>query len=212
MSSRLAFILLAALLLLLLADLAASQSPTASPSPAPSKKKKTPVSVPTASPAPTVPESSAPAPSGTDAGTDCMTLLFGAADCLSYVQEGSNLTVPDKACCPELATLVNTNPICLCQLLNKGDNSLGIAIDMKRALALPSACKVQTPDPSLCALINGSPAGAPGLPPTDGVPPTGAALPPSSVNNDNGASAIGTSATSFVVALVAVAAFTWNMF
>uniref|UniRef100_A0A7N0VJ26 Bifunctional inhibitor/plant lipid transfer protein/seed storage helical domain-containing protein n=1 Tax=Kalanchoe fedtschenkoi TaxID=63787 RepID=A0A7N0VJ26_KALFE len=204
MTSRLAFILLAALLLL--ADLAASQSPTASPSPAPSRRKKTPVSVPVESPAPT-----APAP---DAGTDCMTLLFGAADCLSYVEEGSNLTVPEKACCPELATLVNTNPICLCQLLNKG-NSLGIAIDVKKALALPSACKVQTPDPSLCALINGGPpAGAPGLSPTDGQSPTGAGLPPSSVNNDNGASALFTSATTFAVALLAVSvsAFTWNMF
>lgn len=153
--SRLSLLLLTALIILLAhISTAASYSPTASPVPTPApspKKKKTTPAAPVASPAsPPVPDYLAPGPSTTDAGTDCMTLLFGAADCLSYVEEGSNLTAPDKACCPELATLVNTNPICLCQLLKKG-NSFGIAIDMSRALTLPSACKVETPDPGLCA-------------------------------------------------------------
>ncbi|CAM8964235.1 unnamed protein product [Rhodiola kirilowii] len=232
-SSRLTFVLLSAILLL--ADLVVSQSPTFSPLPSPTPpKKKTPVMVPAASPtpsnkktpveapAPNVPDYMAPGPSTTE--TDCMTLLAGAFDCLSYVQEGSNLTEPDKACCPELATLVNTNPICLCQLLTKKGNSLGIPIDMTRALALPGACKVEVPDPRLCAVINGSPTDAPGSSPTDGLsptgavlpPPTGAVLPPTSVNNDNGGAVaiVGSSASSFLVALVAVAAaaYTWNMF
>ncbi|KAL9667008.1 hypothetical protein QQ045_001353 [Rhodiola kirilowii] len=109
------------------------------PSPTP-PKKKTPVFVSAVAPAPNVPDYIAPGPLTT--GMDCMTLLFGAADCLTYVEE-SNLTTPEKACCPELETLVNTNPICFCQLLTKKGNSLGIAIDMTRALALPCACKVE---------------------------------------------------------------------
>ncbi|KAB2606355.1 non-specific lipid transfer protein GPI-anchored 2-like [Pyrus ussuriensis x Pyrus communis] len=90
---------------------------------------------------------SAPAP----ATTDCYTTLLGLSDCLTYVEEGSNLTKPDKPCCPELAGLVKDNPICLCYLLSNTSNSLGIQIDMNRALKLPTVCKVDTPPASTCA-------------------------------------------------------------
>ena len=90
-----------------------------------------------------------PAPA---ASTDCMSELLTMSDCLTYVEEGSNLTKPDKACCPELAKLVNNNPICLCYLLQKNSTSnYGIEIDMNRALHLPSVCKVETPAASNCA-------------------------------------------------------------
>ncbi|XP_050369712.1 non-specific lipid transfer protein GPI-anchored 2-like isoform X2 [Argentina anserina] len=94
----------------------------------------------------------APAPAP-EASTDCISELMTMADCLTYVEEGSNLTKPDKACCPELASLVNRNPVCLCYLLQKNStSSYGIEIDLNRALDLPSVCKVETPPTSDCAL------------------------------------------------------------
>ncbi|CAB4313596.1 unnamed protein product [Prunus armeniaca] len=104
----------------------------------------------------------APAPAPGPASPDCQTAILGMADCLTYVTPGSNLTKPDKPCCPELAELVKDNPICLCTLLanSNSSNSVGIEIDVNRALKLPTVCKVQTPPPSTCALL-GIPVGAP---------------------------------------------------
>lgn len=92
---------------------------------------------------------SAPGP----ASSDCQTALLGLADCLSYVTPGSKMTKPEKPCCPELAGLVKDNPICLCSLLanSNSSNSLGIPVDVNRALKLPSVCKVQTPPASYCS-------------------------------------------------------------
>lgn len=88
-----------------------------------------------------------PAPSP---GPDCFTILLNLSDCLTYVQPGSNLTKPDKPCCPELANLVQSSPLCLCKLL--GDpKSTGLNIDINRALKLPSVCAVSTPPVSLCS-------------------------------------------------------------
>lgn len=103
-----------------------------------------PVGVPVQSPL-AVP-SSAPGPVGE---TDCTTALFGLSDCLGYVQEGSNATKPDPACCPELSGLLKNQPKCLCLLL--GDtSSFGIKIDINRAIKLPTECGLQVPDISAC--------------------------------------------------------------
>ncbi|KAK8545038.1 hypothetical protein V6N13_066351 [Hibiscus sabdariffa] len=93
---------------------------------------------------------------------DCMTNLLNLSDCLTYVEAGSNLTKPDKPCCPELAGLVESSPQCLCYLLDKNKTaSYGLSIDMDRALKLPNVCGVSTPPVSLCSVINGGPTGAP---------------------------------------------------
>ncbi|GMP91926.1 hypothetical protein CsSME_00042387 [Camellia sinensis var. sinensis] len=89
----------------------------------------------------------APGPGG---AMDCMTNLLNMSDCLTYVQAGSNLTKPGKACCPELAGLVESNPICLCQLLGN-TSAIGIQIELKKALNLPTVCAVETPPISTCA-------------------------------------------------------------
>ncbi|CAN0858147.1 Non-specific lipid transfer protein GPI-anchored 2 [Linum grandiflorum] len=101
--------------------------------------------------------SSAPSPGG----VDCFTQLLNLSDCLTYVESGSKLTKPDKPCCPELAGLVESNPICLCQLLTVNASSYGFDIDKNRAFGLPSVCSVSTPPVNLCSVINGSPVGAP---------------------------------------------------
>nr|GMD14571.1 non-specific lipid transfer protein GPI-anchored 2-like [Ipomoea batatas]GMD16224.1 non-specific lipid transfer protein GPI-anchored 2-like [Ipomoea batatas] len=73
---------------------------------------------------------------------------------------GSNLTKPDKGCCPELAGLVESHPECLCQLLANPEKIIGVPIELNKALKLPSVCKIDTPSVTLCSAI-GIPVGAP---------------------------------------------------
>ncbi|KAE8711403.1 Non-specific lipid transfer protein GPI-anchored 2 [Hibiscus syriacus] len=102
-------------------------------------------------------------PSAEAPTADCFNALLNLSDCLTFVGAGSNLTKPDKACCPELAGLVESTPRCLCKLLdNKTTAGMGINIDMKKALDLPTVCRVSTPPVSLCSVINGAPAISPG--------------------------------------------------
>ncbi|ONK58356.1 uncharacterized protein A4U43_C09F11410 [Asparagus officinalis] len=59
-------------------------------------------------------------------GMDCMNALLNLSSCLTYVEAGSNLTVPETG---------------------------GVKIDTSKALMLPKACKVQTPPVSLCSAV-----------------------------------------------------------
>ncbi|PKI40299.1 non-specific lipid transfer protein GPI-anchored 2 [Punica granatum] len=125
------------------------------------------------------PESSfGPAP---PPGPDCFTILLNLSDCLTYVQPGSNLTVPDKPCCPELKNLVDSSPVCLCKLLGEPE-STGFNISVSRALKLPSVCAVATPPVSLCSVF-GIPVAAPmaseGPSAPGGEPPSSIASAPS---------------------------------
>lgn len=106
---------------------------------------------------------------------DCMTVLVNMSSCLTYVEQGSNYTKPDKECCPALAGLLDSNPICLCQLLGDPDK-IGIQIDVNRALKLPNICKLDAPPVSTCAAI-GIPVAA---------PTTNAEVPASSPGTANG--------------------------
>lgn len=104
---------------------------------------QSPMLAPETAPGPSMP--GAPGPS-----MDCFSVLLNMSDCLSFVEIGSNLTKPDPPCCPELAGLVESNPVCLCQLLGDPDKS-GISVDIPKALKLPSVCGVSTPPVSVCA-------------------------------------------------------------
>ncbi|XXG50807.1 hypothetical protein AAC387_Pa02g4731 [Persea americana] len=145
----------------------------AAPAPAP-LQQKTPVPVQQSAPTPAPLQEAAPAPMlsgappegspGTDApapSSDCLNALANMSACLTYVMAGSNQTVPDEGCCPALAGLVESNPICLCELFGES-NSFGIDLDMAKAVNLPSVCKISTPPLSTCALL-GIPVGAPGI-------------------------------------------------
>ncbi|CAI9781349.1 unnamed protein product [Fraxinus pennsylvanica] len=111
----------------------------------------------TPAPAPATEPPVAPGPLAPSPGVDCFSYLLNLSDCLTFVEPGSNLTKPDKACCPELSNLLNSQPICLCQML-RDPNQFGLTVDMKKALQLPSACN--TPPVSLCSVL-GVPVGAP---------------------------------------------------
>ncbi|OWM74297.1 non-specific lipid-transfer protein-like protein At2g13820 isoform X1 [Punica granatum] len=95
------------------------------------------------------------------AQSNCMSVLIGLSPCLNFVT-GSSST-PSSSCCSQLASVVQSQPQCLCMVLNNGGASLGVTINQTQALALPGACNVQTPPVSRCNAGAGGPAMAPNL-------------------------------------------------
>ncbi|XP_016456130.1 non-specific lipid transfer protein GPI-anchored 15-like isoform X1 [Nicotiana tabacum] len=101
------------------------------------------------------------------AQSDCTSTLITMASCLNFVT-GSAET-PSAACCSALSGVLQSKPRCLCLIVNGGGSSLGVQINQTQALALPAACKLETPPVSKCNAGNGpvmSPEGAP----TEGTP------------------------------------------
>ncbi|CAN1270992.1 Non-specific lipid transfer protein GPI-anchored 5 [Linum perenne] len=128
----------------------------------------------------------------------CTSALISLTPCLSYVS--GNASTPSSSCCSQLASVVSSQPQCLCQLVGGGGgSSLGITINQTRALELPDACSVTTPSVSRCNGGN-SPSDSPGAggaaggnPPADssdnnqGTP--AGTPPPGTPSNDDGGSA-----------------------
>ncbi|XP_074556514.1 non-specific lipid transfer protein GPI-anchored 31-like [Curcuma longa] len=104
-------------------------------------------------PLPSLPPPSLPPLPSLPPGPDCMSAFLNLSGCLSYVMKGSNDTAPMAECCQEVSGTYDSNPICLCELLAGGANSMGISIDDGRALKLPSLCHLDGLSPSLCAVI-----------------------------------------------------------
>ncbi|KAL3505945.1 hypothetical protein ACH5RR_031327 [Cinchona calisaya] len=99
--------------------------------------------------------------------TDCTNVLISMSPCLNYIQ--GNSSTPSSGCCTQLASVVRSQPQCLCQVLNGGASSLGLNINQTQALELPKACNVQTPPTSKCNAASPaespeSPANSPGTP------------------------------------------------
>ncbi|GJT54640.1 non-specific lipid-transfer protein-like protein [Tanacetum coccineum] len=92
--------------------------------------------------------------------SSCTSSLMGLSPCLNFVT--GNTTTPSPTCCSQLANVVQTQPRCLCSLLNGNVPNIGVSINQTLALTLPGACQVQTPSISLCN-ANG-PASAPTSP------------------------------------------------
>ncbi|KAM0951879.1 putative plant non-specific lipid-transfer protein/Par allergen [Dioscorea sansibarensis] len=107
--------------------------------------------------------------------TSCTTAVISLAPCLSYIT--GNSTTPSPSCCSQLASVVQSQAQCLCTVLNGGASQFGISINQTQALALPGACKVQTPPVSRCNAAGGggtqaappaeTPAGTPTVPSND---------------------------------------------
>ncbi|KAF5727056.1 Bifunctional inhibitor/lipid-transfer protein/seed storage 2S albumin superfamily protein [Tripterygium wilfordii] len=104
---------------------------------------------------------------GAMAQSGCTTALIGLAPCLNYVT--GNSSTPSSSCCSQLTNVVQSQPQCLCTLVNGGGSSIGVSINQTLALSLPSACNVQTPPVSQCNGVNGpAPASSPVVsPPSD---------------------------------------------
>ena len=85
---------------------------------------------------------------GAAAQSSCTNVLVSLSPCLNYIT--GNSSTPSSGCCSQLASVVRSQPQCLCQVLSGGGSSLGININQTQALALPTACNVQTPPVSQC--------------------------------------------------------------
>ncbi|KAE8708147.1 protease inhibitor/seed storage/lipid transfer family protein [Hibiscus syriacus] len=92
--------------------------------------------------------------------SSCTNVLISMSPCLSYIQ--GNSSTPSSSCCSQLASVVSSQPRCLCEVLNGGGSSLGIDVNQTQAMALPTACNVKTPPASQCNAS--SPSGSPNSP------------------------------------------------
>ncbi|KAL9666592.1 hypothetical protein QQ045_000927 [Rhodiola kirilowii] len=106
----------------------------------------------------------------TSSQSSCTSVLISMSPCLNYIT--GNSSSPSPSCCQQLANVVSSQPRCLCQVLNGGGPSLGVAINQTRAMALPTACNVQTPPVSRCN-AGGSPTTPPTTKTTDAESPSG---------------------------------------
>ncbi|XP_020681540.1 non-specific lipid-transfer protein-like protein At2g13820 [Dendrobium catenatum] len=79
---------------------------------------------------------------------DCVAAIVSLQPCTDYITGSSSAPTPQ--CCLKLATVVSTEPACLCIIVNGGGSQFGIQVNQTRALALPGECKVQTPPASRC--------------------------------------------------------------
>ncbi|PPD73281.1 hypothetical protein GOBAR_DD29788 [Gossypium barbadense] len=98
---------------------------------------------------------------GALAQSSCTNVLTSMSPCLDYIL--GNSSIPSSSCCSQLANVVRSQPQCLCQVLNGGGSSLGINVNQTQAMALPTACNVETPPTSRCnaSSPSGSPSGTP---------------------------------------------------
>ncbi|KAK8636580.1 hypothetical protein V6N13_124325 [Hibiscus sabdariffa] len=106
----------------------------------------------------------ASAPSPSSSSLDCSSLILNMADCLSFVSGGSKVSKPEGTCCSGLKSVLKADPECLCEAF-KSSASLGVTLNVTKALTLPAVCKVSAPSTTNCA-ISLTPAGAPGSAPT----------------------------------------------
>ncbi|GER41192.1 lipid-transfer protein [Striga asiatica] len=73
----------------------------------------------------------------------CANQLVGAATCLPYVSGEAN--APPMDCCTGFNGIVRDSPECICLLVkDKDDPSLGLKINVTRALGLPVRCHAPT--------------------------------------------------------------------
>ncbi|CAA7399193.1 unnamed protein product [Spirodela intermedia] len=121
---------------------------------------------------------------GVAAQSSCNSVILSLVPCVLYI--GGSSSTPSAQCCTQLASVVKSQPECLCSVLS-GSAGVSTTVNQTRALALPGACNVQTPSASLCSAPppSSSPA-TPSTPPTNGG--TKAAPPPPDADTSGGSS------------------------
>lgn len=93
-------------------------------------------------------------------GNGCSSVMMTLAPCMDFIS--SKASEPGISCCSVLAGVVQTDPRCLCMVLDGTATSFGIAINQTRALELPGVCKVKAPP-----LVSGVPAAPAPTPPDE---------------------------------------------
>ncbi|KAL6296946.1 hypothetical protein ACE6H2_005088 [Prunus campanulata] len=80
--------------------------------------------------------------SGTPPGTDeCSDIIFGMADCVPFMTDGSKDMRPDGSCCPGLEMVLKAGDDCICEAI-ESCTDLGIPLNMTKAMTLPAACGI----------------------------------------------------------------------
>ncbi|NP_001151768.2 Non-specific lipid-transfer protein-like protein At5g64080 precursor [Zea mays] len=92
-------------------------------------------------------------------GNGCSSVMMTLAPCMDFIS--SKASEPGISCCSVLAGVVQTDPRCLCMVLDGTATSFGIAINQTRALELPGVCKVKAPPLSQCTGVPAAPAPTP---------------------------------------------------
>ncbi|CAI8614213.1 unnamed protein product [Vicia faba] len=83
--------------------------------------------------------------------SSCTNVFISLSPCLDYITEQTS--TPSSTCCSQLASVMGSQPQCLCEVVNGGAASSIAAsfnINQTRALALPTACNIQTPPINTC--------------------------------------------------------------
>nr|CAD1822469.1 unnamed protein product [Ananas comosus var. bracteatus] len=90
------------------------------------------------------------------AASDCTGALMSMMPCLDYITD-LKAKAPLPSCCLEVGQVLDSQPLCLCHILN-GDVSklIGRPINTSRTLALPGLCNLSTP-PSPSANVHEKP-------------------------------------------------------
>ncbi|XP_043724325.1 non-specific lipid transfer protein GPI-anchored 5-like isoform X2 [Telopea speciosissima] len=146
---------------------------------------------------------------GASAQSSCTNAIVGMSPCLNYIT--GNSSTPSSSCCSQLASVVASQPQCLCQVVSGGGSSLGININKTQAMALPDACNVQTPPVSKCNAASPSPAGTPS---TSHSTPSGSGLviDPSTDNSSDGSISKLSFSLSFFLLFIASVSLTFTSF
>ncbi|KAF7837315.1 non-specific lipid-transfer protein-like protein [Senna tora] len=144
--------------------------------------------------------------------SSCTNVIVSLSPCLNYIT--GNSSTPSSGCCSQLSSVVRSQPQCLCEVLNGGGSSLGININQTQALALPSACKVQTPSTTQCKgnlglMAAATPASSPEAESPNSVPSgTGSKSVPSADNGSSDGNSIKLSIPLLFIAFAATYAST----
>ncbi|XP_010905969.1 non-specific lipid transfer protein GPI-anchored 31-like [Elaeis guineensis] len=85
----------------------------------------------------------------------CSGTFFSFADCLEFVEDGSMVPKPGKACCTGLEIVVSQSVGCLCEVL-RDVLRFGIPLNMTRALMLTSLCRIfaESMDPCIIEILH----------------------------------------------------------
>ncbi|KAL6880629.1 hypothetical protein ACP4OV_012194 [Aristida adscensionis] len=89
----------------------------------------------------------------------CSSVMMTLAPCMDFISGKS--PEPGISCCSVLGGIVQTDPRCLCMVLDGSAASFGISVNQTRALELPGVCNVPTPPIGQCSGLASAPTPSP---------------------------------------------------
>ncbi|XP_023553719.1 non-specific lipid-transfer protein-like protein At5g64080 [Cucurbita pepo subsp. pepo] len=75
---------------------------------------------------------------------DCPAVVYAILPCVNYITIGSTMTMPSEVCCKNVESVMKWNAKCMCVGLKQSE-SLGIQLNVTRAIDLPATCGISTP-------------------------------------------------------------------